>query len=286
MDGKHMVIVGAGGQLGRALAARFPNAVAVDREELDITDLAAVKGFDWSGVDVVLNAAAYTNVDGAETPEGRVLAWKINATAAGYLARMAVEHDLVLVHVSTDYVFDGTRNNHPEDEDLAPLGVYAQAKAAGDVAVGVAPKHYILRTSSVVGDGHNFVRIMLGLAEKNISPSVVDDQIVRLTFTATLVDAAEHLLKTKAQYGVYNVTNDGEPAAWADVTRAIFKETGRDDLKVKNVSTAEYFKSKPNVAPRPHYSALDLGKIKAAGLKLRDWRDDLRDYIKHETGKE
>lgn len=280
------VIIGAYGQLGKALSARFPDARAVDREQLDITDWEAVAAFDWAGVDTILNAAAYTNVDGAETAEGRRAAWAINAVAPGYLSRVAVEHDVTLVHVSTDYVFDGTVDNSREDGEMAPLGVYAQTKAAGDVAVSVAPRHYIVRTSSVVGEGHNFVRTMLGLAKKNISPSVVNDQIVRLTFTPTLVDAIEALLEGKAEYGVYNVTDDGEPAPWSDVTRLIFKEIGRDDLKVTDISTAEYSHSKPHVAPRPHFSTLDLTKIRDAGVKLPDWRENLRAYIKAEQKKE
>jgi len=124
---------------------------------------------------------------------------------------------------------------------------------------------------------------MLGLAEKNISPSVVNDQIGRLTFTHTLVDAIEHLLTTKADFGVYNVSNDGEPAAWDAITREIFKAIGRDDLKVTGVTTEEYFKAKTGIAPRPLQSEMDLSKIKATGLNLNSWQEDLVDYISQET---
>lgn len=278
MDDSKFLIIGAYGQLGRALAKRWPKAAAVDRDELDIGDQAAVDAYDWSGVTVVLNAAAYTNVDGAETPEGRSAAWRANATAVANLARAAVAHDLTVVHVSTDYVFDGTRAPHSEDEELAPLSVYGQSKAAGDTAVSVAPKHYVLRTSWVVGDGPNFVRTMMNLAAKNISPKVVGDQIGRLTFTNTLVDGMEQLLKNQAEYGVYNLSNDGEAASWAEITRAIFKELGRDDLVVTDVTTADYFKGKPEAAPRPLKSELSLAKIKAAGFAPADWRDELKKY--------
>ena len=276
------LILGANGQLGTALKERFPDAQATDSAELDITDKNAVESHDWSGVDVILNAAAYTNVDGAESPEGRQAAWKINAQAVANLVRAAIEHDKTIVHISSEYVFDGTKSPHAEDEPLSPLGVYAQSKAAGDVAVQIAPKHYLLRTSWVVGGGKNFVRTMIGLAAKDISPGVVSDQIGRLTFTNTLVDAIEHLLKNNAESGTYNVSNDGEPASWADVTRAIFKELGRDDLKVTDTTTEEYFKNKPEAAPRPLHSELDLGKIKATGLTLRDWREDLQKYVEKE----
>jgi dTDP-4-dehydrorhamnose 3,5-epimerase/reductase len=285
MDDSRILIIGAYGQLGKALQAKYPKALAVDRDSFDMTDWGMLNKYDWSKVDVILNAAAYTNVDAAETTEGRELAWQINATAVGYLSKLAAQHDLTLVHVSTDYVFDGTRVPHTEEEAFAPLGVYAQTKAAGDIAVSVAPKHYILRTSWVIGEGKNFVRTMIDLAGKNVSPTVVADQVGRLTFTQTLVDGVDHLLNKKADYGTYNLSNDGEPASWADITRAIFKELSRDDLTVADTTTEAYFASKEGVAPRPLKSELDLGKIKATGLKLRDWRDDLHVYIQAESAK-
>lgn len=286
MDDARFLIVGANGQLGLALAARFPNAHKVDRAELDIADAEALRQFDWSQIDVILNAAAYTNVDGAETAEGRALAWQINAQGVANLARAAVEHQLTLIHVSTDYVFDGQNTPHTEDEPLTPLGVYGQSKAAGDLAASVAPQHYIVRTSWVIGEGKNFVRTMLGLAEKNVSPTVVSDQVGRLTFTDQLVEGIAHLLKTKPAYGVYNLSNDGEPASWAEVTRAIFVALNRTDLTVADTTTKEYFASKPGVAPRPLNSELNLDKVKATGLALRDWRADLQTYIANQTKKE
>src|SRR6266567_6570384 len=122
MNDSEIMIIGAYGQLGKALQAKYPSAVAVDRDEFDMTDWEFVKNYDWSKVKVIINAAAYTNVDGAETDEGRPLAWKINATGVGYLSKVASEHNLTLVHVSTDYVFDGSCSPHPEDEGVAPLG--------------------------------------------------------------------------------------------------------------------------------------------------------------------
>jgi dTDP-4-dehydrorhamnose 3,5-epimerase len=282
MDESRFLIVGAYGQLGKALQIQYPEATAVDRDTFDMTDWNMLKSFDWSRFDVILNAAAYTNVDGAETPEGRELAWKINATGPSYLSKLATAHNLTLVHVSTDYVFDGTKAPHTETEDYTPLGVYGQTKAAGDIAVSITPNHYIIRTSWVIGDGPNFVRTMMGLAEKNISPTVVADQIGRLTFTETLVNTIDHLLSNQASYGIYNVSNDGEPASWAEVTRLIFRELGRDDLTVTDTTTAEYFQNKPEAAPRPLNSAFDLSKIKATGLELHDWHQDLHSYIENQ----
>jgi dTDP-4-dehydrorhamnose 3,5-epimerase len=283
MNGERILIIGAYGQLGKALHERYPDAIAVDRDSFDMTDQAMLDAYDWSKVDVILNAAAYTNVDGAETDEGRVAAWNINGQAVANLARKAIEHDLTLVHISSDYVFDGTKSPHFENELMSPLGVYGQSKAAGDITLSVVPKHYLLRTSWVIGEGKNFVRTMVELAAKNISPTVVADQIGRPTFTATLVDAIVHLVNNKADYGTYNVSNDGEAASWADITRAIFKELGRDDLTVTDTTTKEYFASKSGIAPRPLQSTLSLGRIKATGLVLRDWRDDLASYIKQQS---
>ncbi|HEX3081868.1 MAG TPA: NAD(P)-dependent oxidoreductase [Candidatus Saccharimonadia bacterium] len=286
MEGRELLIVGAGGQLGKALVERFPEARAVGHDALDITDAKSVAKFDWAGVKVILNAAAYTKVDMAETAEGRAAAWATNVEGTARLAKAALDHDLTLVQISTDYVFDGAQKVHTEDEPLTPLGVYGQTKAAADVVAGLVPKHYLLRTSWVVGDGPNFVRTMISLADRNISPKVVDDQIGRLTFASTLARTIGALLEQGAAFGTYNVSDSGEPASWAEVTRTIFKELGRDDLTVTDVSTAEYFKDKPQAAPRPLESTLDLAKIEATGVKLPDWRTGLHDYIKQEQAKE
>ena len=143
------------------------------------------------------------------------------------LAKIADEHHLTLVHYSTDYVFDGTAEEHTEDEPFSPLGVYAQAKAAGDIAVATARRHYVLRTSWVIGDGKNFVRTMQTLAGNGVSPTVVSDQVGRLTFTDELARATVHLLGSAAAYGTYNVSNGGPPMSWADIAGAVFERSGR-----------------------------------------------------------
>lgn len=285
LDASRFLILGANGQLGRALQEKYPDAIAADRSLIDISDPASLDRFDWSRFDVILNAAAYNKVDLAETDQGRRDAWAANAAAPAHLAKIASEKNLTLVHVSTDYVYDGQEKIHVETEPVAPLSAYASSKAAGDLAAQTAPKHYVLRTSWVIGDGANFVRTMMGLAAKNISPTVVHDQIGRLTFTSTLVDAIDLLLTKEAEYGVYHVSNGGEPASWAEVTRAIFAAMGRDDLMVTNTTTEEYFASKPGVAPRPLNSAFDLSKITSAGFVLRDWRDDLKNYVAAEQAR-
>lgn len=279
MDSSKFFIVGANGQLGTALREQYPEARFADIAELDITSRESVLDFDWSDIEVVLNAAAYTNVDGAETDEGRVAAWRVNATAVSYLTEACRQHGMTLVHISSDYVFDGSNQPHFEDEDLSPLSVYGDSKAAGDLLVAQLPKHYILRTTWVIGEGKNFVRTMLGLAEKGVNPTVVDDQIGRLTFTSELVRAIDHLLTTQSEYGVYNTTNSGKAMSWADITRQIFASAGHDELTVTDISTADYYAGKDGIAPRPLLSIMNLGKLQATGFESRDWQTDLSDYI-------
>ncbi|MDH2413359.1 bifunctional dTDP-4-dehydrorhamnose 3,5-epimerase family protein/NAD(P)-dependent oxidoreductase [Nocardioides sp. CER19] len=289
MKPRKTLIVGGNGQLGRALAAAFPEAEVATRAELDVTDAEAVAAWPWNEYGVVLNAAAYTAVDLAETDEGRRAAWAANATAPALLARAATEHRLTLVHVSTDYVFDGssagstTDEAHTEDEPFSPLGVYGQSKAAGDLAVASTPRHYVVRTSWVIGEGNNFVRTMARLAHDGVSPSVVADQIGRLTFTGTLAAAIAHLLSSEAPYGTYNVSNGGEPTSWQQIAAAVFELSGRSASDVSATTTADYFASaiaagKP-ISPRPLGSVLSLDKIEATGFTPEDQRDALRRYL-------
>lgn len=285
MNSRSILITGADGQLGRALSETFPEATKTDHAKLDITNSQALDSFNWDGVKVIINAAAYTNVDGAETPEGEKLAWSVNDEAVGKLASIASKKKLLLVHIATDYDFDGTKNGPYKEDDLVnPLGKYAKSKVAGSNKAKKTAKHYIVRTAWVIGDGKNFVRTMLDLGQKGIEPKVVNDQIGRPTFTTELAKAIKFLMDQQSPYGTYNVTNEGQPVSWADFTRAIFAEAGFD-LQVKNTTTKEYFASKPGVAPRPLNSLFDLTKIEAIGFRPRDWRDDLYNYIKKELMK-
>lgn len=265
MPPKKTLITGAKGQLGRALQADFPGADLVDIDELDLTDPDAVAAWPWHEYALVLNAAAYTAVDAAETPEGRSACWAANATAPSVLARIADEHHVTLVHYSTDYVFDGTATEHSEDEPYSPLGVYGQAKAAGDLAVVTARRHYVLRTCWVIGDGRNFVRTMRSLAEGGVSPTVVSDQVGRLTFTSELSRATRHLLDSSAAFGVYNVSNGGPAMSWADIAMAVFERSGRSADDVTTCTTEEYAAGK-ELAPRPANSVLSLAKLEATGF--------------------
>lgn len=282
MNDAQIFIAGANGQLGTALRQKYPNAKYADIDELDITNKESVMDFDWSGIEVILNAAAFTNVDGAETAEGRVSAWKVNATAVSHLAEAARKKDITLIHVSTDYVFDGTENPHTETEGFSPLSVYGGSKAAGDLIVGSLPRHYILRTSWVIGEGNNFVRTMLNLGKKGVNPTVVSDQIGRLTFTSELVRAMDYLLSNSLPFGTYNVSNDGESKSWADITRTIFELAGFQNT-VTDTTTEQYYAGKEGIAPRPLHSTLDLAKIKSVGFSTTDWQTNLKKYIEKEN---
>lgn len=282
MDDSKFLITGARGQLGLALQSQYPKARPVDSAELDISNVEALRDFDWSNVEVILNAAAYTNVPEAENPEGRIAAWKVNATALGYLAKIAKEHNITLVHVSTAYVFNGELDLHKEDEPLSPLSSYGSSKAAGDIAAAQTDKYYIIRSSAVVGEGNNFVRSIFGLGKKGISPKVVADETDRPTFTQELVKGIDFILAKKAPYGIYNVTNSGDIVTWADLARAIYEVAGYNDLTVSDSTAAEYFAGKAIADKRPTHGALDLSKMEGLGFEFTDWRDDLKAYIKKE----
>jgi dTDP-4-dehydrorhamnose reductase/dTDP-4-dehydrorhamnose 3,5-epimerase len=268
MPGKKTLVVGADGQLGKALREAYdgdPSVEFAGRSDFDLGSEASFAARNWKNYSTIINAAAYTAVDVAETPQGRAAAWETNVTSVARLARAAVENDLNLVHVSSDYVFDGTASIHSEDEAPSPLSVYGQTKAAGDAVVSVVPRHYIVRTSWVIGEGSNFVRIMASLAQRGVEPSVVDDQVGRLAFTEDIAAGIKYLLTSGAEYGSYNLSNEGEPQTWADIAADVYELLGKPRSAVAGVSSAEYFSGKA-AAPRPLNSILDLSKIKLAGF--------------------
>ena len=281
---RRTLVLGADGQVGRAVHDLFGDGSHVeyaDRDDLDLTDPQLKNARRWRDYDTIINVAAYTSVDAAETADGRIAAWAINATGPAVLAKIAADHGITLVHISSDYVFDGTSERpYLEGDALSPLGVYGQTKAAGDLAVATAPRHYIIRTSWVIGDGSNFVRTMAGLAERGVAPAVVDDQYGRLTFAADIARGIRHLLDVEAPFGTYNLTSGGEIQTWADVARTVFSLTGHDPARVTPVSTAEYLASNPRMgAPRPRQSALELAKIEATGFHAGDPEQALRRFL-------
>jgi dTDP-4-dehydrorhamnose reductase len=274
------LVTGAGGQLGADLLTELstvPGAelLGVTRSELDITVQsevdACVSGFR---PDVVLNTAAYTAVDAAEADEERALA--ANGTGPGFLAAACAAVGARLVHVSTDYVFDGRATSpYPVDAPTAPQTAYGRTKLAGELAVrATLPDHsYVVRTAWVYGaHGRNFVKTMARLEAEREKLTVVADQIGSPTWSADLARGLVALARSAAPAGVYHCTNAGQ-TSWCDFARAIFEELGADPARVTPIATGEY----PVAASRPAYSVLSSVEWVAAGLPpLRDWRDALR----------
>jgi dTDP-4-dehydrorhamnose 3,5-epimerase len=285
---RRTLVLGADGQLGQALRAEYADRADVDfasRTDFDLSAPDAGGAQHWRDYDVIVNAAAYTAVDAAETGEGRVQAWATNVAGVATLAGIASRHGITLVQISSDYVFDGTAE-HPyrEDDPVAPLSVYGQTKAAADGIVATVARHYIVRTSWVIGAGRNFVRTMLALAEGDGRLTVVDDQFGRLTFTSELARAIRQLIDTRAPYGLYNVTGGGPVTTWADIAEQVFRLAGHDPRRITRVSSADYAAAlhRP-VAPRPRNGTLDLEKIAAVGFTPSDNDTLLQAYVRAAT---
>lgn len=300
MQPRRTLVTGCNGQLGRAMRALaeergfIENFDFCDIDTFDMSKPEEYAKYDWTLYGSVINCGAYTAVDKAETPEGRTIAWAANATGPALLAKTCAEHGITLVHVSSDYVFDGTQELHTEEEALAPLSVYGQSKAAGDLAVQECPRHYIMRSSWVIGDGNNFVKTMKGLSDrvaKGELPqvTVVDDQQGRLTFTRDMAQAAFWLLGYRegdfessepAEYGVYNMTGSGATKSWADIAKAVFARANDNANKVVPVSTETYYANAAGpIAPRPHYSTLALDKLESTGFTVPNWEQELAEYM-------
>jgi len=277
------LVTGAGGQLGTDLLGVLgPGARGLTRADLDVTDGAAVRAVlgDWAlatrdlpGRRVVFNAAAWTNVDGAETDEEG--AYAANAAAPAHLAVAAEAIGAVLVHVSTDYVFAGDATEPYDVTDApAPRSAYGRTKLAGESAVlATSPSSYVVRTAWVYGaTGGNFVKTMARLERERDTVSVVDDQRGSPTWSRDLAAGLVELARVAPPGGVYHLTNGGD-CTWYDLARAVFEELGADPARVLPCTTADF----PRPAPRPAYSVLSDRAWRAAGLTpLRPWRDALR----------
>ena len=284
---KKTLVLGGGGQLGRALRGRLPGLRhGHPRPELDVTDAEAVAAWPWHEYAVVLNAAAYTAVDAAETPEGRVAAWAANATGPATLAGLAREHGFTLVHFSSDYVFDGTASS-PATPRTSRSRRSASTRSPRPPATSpsaLAPRHYLLRTSWVIGEGKNFVRTMQSLAEKGVSPSVVDDQVGRLTFTDELVRATRHLLDTRRRVRhLPRLQRRPRHVVGARSRRRSSSAPAAAPTTSPGTSTAAYAEgvlAQGNpFAPRPLNSAMSLEKLRATGFEPEDALSALDRYL-------
>lgn len=275
---RRYLITGAHGMLGTDLGEVLADrdVTRLSRAELDITDLGAVRAA-VAGHDVIINAAAYTRVDDAESDEAA--ATVINGVGAGCLATASAEIGATLVQVSTDYVFDGSATTpYPESTPVNPVSAYGRSKAEGErlVADLNGDHSYIVRTAWLYGThGPNFARTMLRLADERDEVSVVTDQVGQPTWTRDLAEQIVVLTDSDAPAGVYHGTNSGT-ASWFDFTRAIFEVAGLDPARVKPTDSSAFVRP----APRPAYSVLGHDSWRAAGLEpMRDWRDALADWM-------
>jgi dTDP-4-dehydrorhamnose reductase len=275
-----MVITGAGGQVGGFLAgeaaARGYDVAALTRQDFDITDEAAANRVVRAG-DVVVNCAAMTNVDAAETdPDGAHL---INAVGPGNLARACSRAGARLVHVSTDYVFSGDHDRPYEIADaIGPLSVYGRTKLDGEYAVlSALPDAHVVRTSWVYtgGDGTDFVAVMRRLAATDRVIDVVDDQTGAPTYARDLVSALLEIAAGDIRAPILHAANVGAVSRF-EQARAVFDELGADPDRVRPVSTAAV----PRPAHRPVYSVLSMVDSTRAGLTaLRPWREALAEAL-------
>ncbi len=282
-----ILITGANGMLAQAVKEKFEKEnelILTDSKELDITDQGSViKTVKELNPELIINCAAYTNVDGAE--ENEELCKRVNADGPTNLAIAAKMVDAPLVHISTDYVFGGTKpveEDYKEDDEKAPESVYGYTKLAGEEGiVNNTDKYYIFRTAWLYGEGKNFVRTMLAVGKTHDEVTVVSDQHGSPTYTEDLTDFIYEAVKNKIPYGIYNATDDGY-TTWFDFTKKIYELAGLD-TKVNPTSTEEYMKNaKKPVAKRPLNSKMSKDKLKNAGINVPTWEESLKKYMKKE----
>ncbi len=281
---KKILITGCNGQLGRALSQVLAGndeyeLIKTDVEDLDITDIRSVmKTVCDTKPYAIVNCAAYTNVNGCET--NKELAFKINVIGPRNLSIGASEAGAKLFHISTDYVFSGKEHRHYyEFDETDPQSAYGETKLQAEQMVRqFASKYFILRTAWMYGDGKNFVRTMLSIAEKNDTVQVVNDQFGTPTWSMDLARCIAYLLPTD-NYGTFHATNEGE-CCWAEFAEEIFRLAGKK-MNVIPVSTEEYNKLFPGQANRPEYSVLNNFMLDmTTSFKFPSWKESIEKYIK------
>lgn len=267
------MIIGAKGMLGQAVMTAWAdlNPVGRDLPEIDITNPASIAAaLDAEQPNIVVNCAAYTAVDKCETEE--MLATKINGTAVGYVAKACAQRKIKLIHISTDYVFDGQQESgYQEKAMLDPLNAYGRSKAVGEKELMAnTDDYYLVRTSWLYGPGgKNFVTTMLNLAKTKTELKVINDQHGKPTYTRDLAMFLKQLVLDHAPSGIYHGVNEQE-TTWYDFAQTIFKEAGVH-MSVQPCTSAEY----PLPAKRPAWSTL----LNTQRPPLRPWVDALRDYL-------
>lgn len=277
---KKVIVTGANGQLGRAINQLYAGSteyelVNTDVGELDITNIDRVMEFAREiRPYAIINCAAYTAVEACESEED--LAFRINAIGPRNLSIAATETGAKLMHVSTDYVFDGNGHRpYLETDPVGPQGAYGRTKLAGENFVReFGYKHYIVRTAWLYGDGKNFVKTMLRLSETNDKVRVVKDQVGSPTSAAELAKAIAYLLPTE-NYGLFHGTCEGD-CSWAQFTEEIFRLAGRSTV-VEPITSEEYGAA----VKRPAYSILENYMLKmTTDFMFSDWHDAIAEYLK------
>ncbi|TCN26723.1 dTDP-4-dehydrorhamnose reductase [Mesobacillus foraminis] len=272
-----VIVTGAKGQLGQDVTELLRNkgykVYPFSKAELNILDEAVVQSkVEEISPDWILHCAAYTNVEAAED-EGKDLNWKVNRDGSAIISKAAASVDAQLIFISTDYVFDGTRQEpYQPDDPTNPINEYGAAKLAGEKAVlEYSPDARIIRTSWVFGEhGHNFVYTMLKLAKKMDTLKVVDDQYGRPTYARDLANFMIYIMERNIEGGIYHFSNDNE-ATWYQFAREILKG---EDVVVLPVDSSEF----PQKASRPKHSVMSLDKVKETGFDIPSWEDALQRF--------
>lgn len=277
---KNILILGSNGQLGKELQ-QIPtkyNTFFATREEVDITYKEAITNILPKGWDYCINASAYTAVDKAE--EEQEQAFLINGKAVGFLAKECQKQDIKLIHVSTDYVFDGTsKTPYKEDDATSPINAYGASKLEGEqLALQHNPQTYIIRTAWVYSEfGHNFVKTMLRVGANNHRLNVVNNQFGSPTYARDLARAIFKIIDQDLDsFGIYHYSNEGE-TNWAEFAQTIF-DLYPLHVHVQGIPAAEY----PTPAARPNYSLLNKSKIKEVfRLTIPHWKDSLKEMLEN-----
>lgn len=280
---KNILVTGADGQLGSCLKLISKNFSGIaftftDGKDLDITNLASVKKkFSTSDYDFCINCAAYTAVDKAEEEE--LKAEKVNAEGARNLATACKASKTVLIHISTDFVFNGESNQpYTENDETNPISAYGRTKLNGELEIAaILKQHYIIRTSWLYSAfGNNFVKTILRLGKERDRLSVISDQVGTPTYAIDLANTImEIIVSSTSNYGVYHYSNEGV-ASWYDFAKAIF-DIKKMELDLEPIPTKNY----PTPAARPFYSVLNKGKIKNNfSVKIPYWRTSLENCLR------
>jgi dTDP-4-dehydrorhamnose 3,5-epimerase len=286
---KKICVIGAGGQLGKALQNILNENEAdfFDSKSLNISDFENFKNVNWNDYFVIINAAAYTKVDLAETEINE--SYNVNVLGVENICKIAKENNIEVVHISSDYVFDGKKEGEYKECDIVnPKNIYGLHKALSEKVIqNSLEKYYIIRTSWVIGEGKNFAITMMELSQKLENLKIVNDQIGRPTFASDLAEFIKFIVLRKKEktidYGIYHFSNEGNSVSWADFAREIFKLKNAN-TKVENVTTEEYFadkiKNKTAFATRPKNSVFNLQKVRDLNFKIKDWKVALQEYLK------